>query len=349
MRVQTNVFARPRALCACALLCLAAGVAAAQQPQQTPQQPAAQPQIKLSSEAEMKAVQAVQSAADGAAALAAAGELLKKYPKTPARAEAALVVADKIAQTADPTQRVTLSENFLKVFNAPEEANIINSVLALAYHAAGRLDDAFRVAEPAAVGNFANPYAVLITLTSAGTEQLQKGNTKYVQQSRQLGLKAVEMLEADQVPAGADAARWGAYKAEQLPVLYNSLAVMSYAAGDKADARQKLEKLAGMNLADAFTYYVLGRMADEDYQALATKYKSASGAEQAELQKQALAQMDKVIDFYARAIALAEGVARYEQLRTGLRADVETYYKYRHNNSTDGLQALIDKYKKPAR
>lgn len=343
MKVKTYGTARACALAACALLC-AANTAAARVRQQ---QPAPQ-EIKLSSEAELKGWKSVQSAADGAAALAAAGEFLKKFPKSPARAEAASVVADKIAAVQDPAQRVALAEGFLKTFNDPAEANLINGTLALAYAGANRLDDAFRVADPAAVANFASPVGVLVTLAMRGTDEAQNGNVKYLAQSQQLGLKAVEMFEAAAPPAGVDPAKWAAYKAEWHPKVYHSLAVMSYVGGDKDDARAKLERAASLGTTEAVTYYLLGRIADEEYQELAKQHKAATGAAQTELHKQALAQLDKAVDAYARAVALADGDARYEKLRAGLRPVLEDYYKFRHNGSTDGLQALLDKYKKPA-
>ncbi|HLL74937.1 MAG TPA: hypothetical protein VK421_06700 [Pyrinomonadaceae bacterium] len=344
MKVNTYGTARACALGLCALLCVAAPAAGRQQQQQ----PAPPPPPKVSSEAELKAAQAVEKAADAAAALAAAGEFVKKYPKSEIRLEVARLVADKIAKAPDAAQRVTLSEGFLKTFNAPAEANVINPDLAIAYVNAKRLDDAFRVADPAAAANFERPMDMLITLTMTGADELQRGNAKYRDQSRQLGLKAAEMFEADRMPAGTDAARWAAHKAEWLPKIYHSLAVMSYVSGDKADARAMLEKAVALNTTEAVSYYLLGRIADEEYQELAKQHRGATGAAQDELHKQALARMDKAIDAYARAIALAEGDARYEQLRTGLRPTLEDFYKYRNNNSTEGLQALIDKYKKPA-
>lgn len=345
MKVKTYGTARACALAVCAILCAAPSSDAAARARQ--QQPAQQ-EIKLSSEAELKGWKAVQSAADGAAALAAAGEFLKKFPQSPARAEAANVVADKIAAVQDPARRVALAEGFLKTFNAPAEANLINSTLALAYAGANRLDDAFRVADPAAVGNFVSPVGMLVTLAMRGTDEAQNGNVKYLAQSQQLGLKAVEMFEAAAPPAGADPARWAAYKAEWHPKIYHSLAVMSYVGGDMDDARAKLERAAALGTTEAVTFYLLGRIADEAYQELAKQYKAATGTAQADLHKQALAQLDKAVDAYARAVALAEGDARYEKLRAGLRPVLEDYYKFRHNGSTDGLQALLDKYKKPA-
>ena len=348
MRVQTYRAARACALGLCALLSVAATAAARQQQQQQPAAQGQQQKPKVSSDAELKAAQAVESAADASASLAAADAFVKKYPKSEVRLEVARIVANKIANVQDAAQRVALSENFLKTFDAPAEANVIKPDLALAYVAAKRLDDAFRVADPAAVERFEDPMGVLVTLTLTGADELQKGNAKYHQQSRQLGLKAVEMFEADRMPAGADAAKWAEYKSKWLPQLYHSLAVMSYVSGDKADARAKLEKAVALNTPEAVSYYLLGRIADEEYQELAKQHKAATGAAQEELHKRALAQMDRVIEAYAQAIALAEGEPRYEQLRTGLRPVLEDYYKFRNNNSTEGLQKLIDKYKRPA-
>jgi len=59
--------------------------------------------------------------------------------------------------------------------------------------------------------------------------------------------------------------------------------------------------------------------------------------------------IDRVIDVYAHFIALSEGVAQLAAIRQQEMQDLENYYKYRHNKSTDGMQQLIDKYKTPAK
>ena len=348
MKVKTYATARACGLGLCALLCAAAPAASARQQQQQQQPAQGQQKPKVSSEAELKAAQAVAAAADATAALAAGGEFVKKYPKSEIRLEVARAAAGKIAQVADPAQRVALFEGFLKTFGEPAEANLVGPALALAYVSAKRLDDAFRVAGPAAVERFENPFDVLVALTLAGADEVARGNAKYLQQSRQLGLKAVELFEADRMPAGGDAAAWASYKSDRLPQVYHSLAVLSYVSGDKADAKAKLERAVALGTTAAVSYYLIGQLADEEYQQLAKQYNSATGEARAEAEKRALAQMDKVIDAYARTVALAEGDARYDQLRTQVRSDLETYYKHRNKNSTDGLQALIDKYKKPA-
>jgi hypothetical protein len=57
--------------------------------------------------------------------------------------------------------------------------------------------------------------------------------------------------------------------------------------------------------------------------------------------------LDKVIEQYAHAVALSEAKPQFKSLHDQLLEDLTTYYKYRHNNSVDGLQKYIDGYKLP--
>jgi acyl-CoA reductase-like NAD-dependent aldehyde dehydrogenase len=87
-------------------------------------------------------------------------------------------------------------------------------------------------------------------------------------------------------------------------------------------------------------------MLDDEYQALALKYNSASpGAERDATLKQASEKMDQVIEMFARIVALTEGKPEAKQLNEQVRQNLEGYYKYRHKN-LDGLNELIGKYKK---
>ena len=55
--------------------------------------------------------------------------------------------------------------------------------------------------------------------------------------------------------------------------------------------------------------------------------------------------LDRVIDSYARATALATGRAEYQTLLQQVIPDLTTYYKQRHDGSIKGLQQLINSYK----
>ena len=97
---------------------------------------------------------------------------------------------------------------------------------------------------------------------------------------------------------------------------------------------------------DPFNYVMLAGIVNDEYQITAKHYQTlpAGPAKDDELKK-AQNLMDATIDAYAHAIALSEGNAALQPVRQQYLQDLEAYYKYRHNNSTAGMQELIDKYK----
>lgn len=296
-------------------------------------------------EAELKAARAIEAMTDVSAMIAAADEFFKKYPKSALRPQFAPLIAERIGLTADPAQQIAQSQSYLKVFNAPGDADHVNPHLIGAYTSTNRLDEAFALAATA-LDKSPDPLVAMINLTRGGLEESRKGNAKYIAQSEQYGLKAIDMIESNEKPATITDAKWADYKTRWLPQLYQWLAMISLQTGEKADAKAKIATAVKLNPLDPINYVVMSSMANDEYQRLVQEHKAATGAEKAELFKKAQAQMDEVIDAYAHAIALAEGNPQYDGLRAQLRPDLEEYYKYRHNNSTEGLQALIDKYKK---
>lgn len=329
------------ALCLCAQPSSAAYAAAS--PQDKPKEQAAVP---TAPDAEIKAAKAVESATDAAVALKAADDFVKKYPKSVIRGQVARIAADRVAATTDAAARAAHGESFLKIFSAPEEANIINPQLVRAYVDAKRYDDAYRVASVEAVEKFDDPIGPMITLAITGVSLARQQNQKHIPQSVQLGQRAIELIESDKKPAGVDAAVWAEYKTKWLPQVYQELGFLALATGNTAEAKVRLGRSAALNTADPQTYALLGYIADQEYKKLAEEHKAAAaGAAKTELLNKAHERMDKVIEAYAQAIALAEGEPRFEQLRAQLRQDLENYYKYR-KGSADGLQQFIDKYKK---
>ncbi|MCA1616522.1 MAG: hypothetical protein LC800_20990 [Acidobacteria bacterium] len=211
------------ALCLCAQMSAAAAAAAAQDKPKAQPATAATPQAPAE---ELKAAQAVEAATDAALALAAAAEFVKKYPKSTLRMDVARVAADKVFATTDAALRVTHGEGYLKIFTAPEEANLINPRLVRDYVAATRLDDAYRVGALAAVEKFDDPLGTMIFLSLIGENEVRKGNGKYLQQSQQLAARAAELIETDKRPASLDEATWGPRH-------------RSVRAGHRADGRQR--------------------------------------------------------------------------------------------------------------
>jgi tetratricopeptide (TPR) repeat protein len=298
------------------------------------------------SDGEQKALAKVESSPDVAAKLVAAGEFVKKYPKSTLRSKLVGYVTQEANKAPDLTQRITQLESILTVFKEPSDADVINPILVDAYLKASRDDDGFRVA---AVYLAKNPsdLAVLIQVAIEGVEQAKKNNPKFVPASQQFGGKAIEIIESGKKPDTFDDARWTDYKTRWLPTLYRSLGMLSVMTGNKADAKAKLDKAVSLDPAEPFSYVLLGTMVNEEYQKLAEQHKTLSaGPLKDTVLAQAHAKLDEVIELYAHAVGLSEGNASYQQLHDQLLEDLQAYYKYRHKGSTDGLQPLIDKYKK---
>lgn len=297
-------------------------------------------------EAEAKAVSAVEAAADINLKIAAAAEFVKKYPKSTSRQHVAEYIVDQILAVKDPVQKLALAQKFPTVFTDNTEADWIKPALIDAYIQLGRFDEAF--AEGAAhLAKKSDDISILVNLTIAGIEQAKKQNPKYVNASRQYGTRAIELFEANKKPADMDDAVWAKQKM-LLPQVYQELAIVSLMEQNPAEARLKLEKAAKMNPADPFNYMLLGSITNDEYQKLVQTYKSMpEGKAKDDLLPKINALLDKVIDLYAHGVGLAEGKPQYQQFHDQLLQDLASYYRYRHNNSTDGLQKLIDSYKQP--
>jgi hypothetical protein len=304
-----------------------------------------QPKQSAASKSEQDAAAKVQSAPDVPAKVAAAGEFVKKYPKSSQRTQIVTYVSREAEKLPDGAQRITQLENILTVFKEPTDADVIMPILIDAYVKEKRPDDAFRVTATYLTRN-PNDVAVLIQAVMEGAEQAKLHNGKFVVQSQQYGAKAIEVIETGKKPETFDDARWGEYKTRWLPIIYQTLGMLSLMTGNKADARVKLDKSLSLSPADPFTYVLIGTMLNEEYEQIANEYKSASaGPLKDAMLKQAHAKMDEVIERYAHAVGLSEGKPAYQALHDQMLQDLKSYYSYRHGGSTDGMQQMIDKYK----
>lgn len=342
--MKSILFSMMGALAVCALIAMAVGplaaVASAQDKNKGKDQ---KPQI---SEGEQKALAKIEAAPDTAAKVQAVTEFANKYPKSTQRAKVITYALGEISKVQDPAQQIAMFEKTLTVFKEPTDADIINPFLMDAYVKANRIDDAFRVASTAISRN-PSDIAMLTQITLVGIDQAKNKNAKYVQQSVQYGSKAIELIEAGKKPEQMDEARWSEYQTKWLPQLYQSLGLLAFITNNKDEAKARLEKAASLNPNDPFTFVLLGSLLESDYEKFAEQHKAQSpGPLKDELLNQAHGKMDQIMEFYAHAVALSEGKPEYQKLHDQIFEALQTYYKYRHHGSADGLQQLIDKYKK---
>jgi len=297
-------------------------------------------------EAEVKAAQAIEAAVDVNAKFVAAEEFVKKYPASKARPQVAQYLANQVFGVTEPNQRLAVAQKYLALFTDPTEAKAVKPALIDAYVQLKRFDEAFD-SGASYLANDAEDVQVRVLLAIAGAELARGQNVKHIKASRDYGTKAIALLEADTKPAAMDNDTWLRGKA-MLPTLYQQMAVMSLVEQKPAEAQTNLEKAAKLSPADPFNYALLGGITNSEYQTLAQTARGLpDGASKNDLIQKATALLDKVIEQYARAVALATGKPQYQPLRDQVMQDLVTYYKYRHNNSDEGLQKYIDGYKVP--
>lgn len=296
------------------------------------------------SDGERQAAKKFQDAKGLEAQLQTGAEFVKKYPKSSLRPQIANVLAGQINNVQDRAQKISAAQTYLEFFNEPAEADAVQPVLIEAYLENNQLDESFSLASTW-LARHPEEVGMLIRLAVAGSNEATRGNAKFLQPSQQYALKAIELMEADKKPESIEAAKWPQFKTQWLPALYRETGVFAMRANNKAEAKTRLEKAAALKSTDPSVYAILGTLADDEYADLVSKYKIAPAAEKDAAFKKAQEQMDKVIELYAQAIALALAKPEYKQIADQLTPSLESYYKYRHNGSTDGLQQLIDKYK----
>lgn len=303
-----------------------------------------QAKINVSAD-EAKAIKKIEEAKTLADKIKATGEFIKKYPKSPARGQAAGYLAGQILLLKDDAQIIQNGEIYLTIFTEPAEADPMLPGLIYSYVAVNRGKDAFAAADKY-FSRHPDDVTVRVKLAIEGSNLLRTGTKDYAAKSRDYAAQAIALIEADKKPATMDAAVWQEYQTKWLPQLYQTLGIFDFYAGDKPRARVNLEKATKLDSSDVNGWILLSTIVDDEYQEVATRYNAAAaGAERTELLRQANEKIDQVIEMYARIVALTDGKPEARQINEQVRQNLESYYKYRYKN-LDGLPALISKYKK---
>ena len=335
---------RALAMIVCALLAGSAAFAAVQDKQQ-PKDGA--PKI---SEGEQKAIEKIKAASGVSEKLKAAAEYLKKNGKSQTRPRVAAYVADEIAKVTDHNQRPGFIENFTKTFNLPEEADLVKPSLIESLLGSNKFEEAFNEGSKF-IEKKPDDVIVLTQLAWAGANQAQRqaqsgqaAPAAILQKASAAGAKAVELLEGDKKPENMDATFWNNYRNSWLPRLYQAQGLILFHGNDRAGAKEKLEKAAGLDPYDPPTLLMLSNILNDEYEKLGQRYQTEK--KQA-LLNEALQKMDELIDWLARAAASTEGNAQYQALNGPVMEQLKQYYAFRHEGKTDGLKELVQKYKKP--
>lgn len=274
----------------------------------------------------------------------AAAEYAKKFPKGVKRADVAGTIANEIYKIQDNNQKIKAAEEFAKIFNQPGEPDLVRPSLIEAYFATNKFDQAL---DESAKYLEKNPEDVTIhvQITWAGATQTQKqaATPKLMKAAVESAAKGAELMEADKKPSWMADDKWKEYRNSWLWRLYYARAVVLNQNGQKAEAKESVEKAVGLEPNDLGILIMLVGLSNEEYQSLAQKYQTEK---KQEILDKALEKMDEVIDWLARGVAACEGNAQLKQTQDQLMDNLKQYYSFRFNGKTDGLQGLIEKYKK---
>lgn len=336
----TLVCALPvRVLAACLLMAVVVFAAPAVQNQQNQQ---AGPQV---SDGERKAIEKINTSTGAEAKLKAAAEFVKKYSKSALRPRVAGYIADEISAVKDNSQKISLSQNYVSVFNLPNEADLIKPALIEGLLNAEKFDEALAESAKYLEKNPDDVF-ILTQIAWAGANQVQKQAAKpaLTKAAVDSADKAVALMEADKKPEKATVENWNAYRNSWLPRLYQAQGVMLYFSNNRSGAREKLEKAVGFDPYDMSTLMLLIDISNGEYQDLAKRYQAEK---KSQLLDQALVKMDEVIDWLARGVAASEGSAQMQQTNQQLLENLKAYYSFRHDGKTDGMAEMVKKYKKP--
>jgi len=158
--------------------------------------------------------------------------------------------------------------------------------------------------------------------------------------------KALAMLDA-----GKSLDKWDPLGSKDVAVAY-----LNYSIGtltlekDPGNALKNLIKAAQFETPlkkSPYTYaYIAGAYETGPYAKLSEEYKTCcSGKDETPDSKLKLANInqiiDRMIDAYARAVALAAADPKFAQAKTGWNESLTTWYKYRNSDKTDGLDQVI--------
>ena len=301
-------------------------------------------QAPSASSPEDAAFQAVNSATNPAARLAAAEDFVASFPNSSRRPEVARLVSEQLPVLRNPQVAAALVDRARAIFTSLEELEFLQPVALEIYADANRADEAFALAADF-LSRKPDELRALVKMTYLGAREAKERRLKYADTSLVYGLKAIDMIEKDQRQTGMKDSTWVELKSK-LPGLHIQIGLIKLAQGMTAEAKTQITKGIQLQPNDPVGLALLGRVLNSEYEKQMIDYqRMEEGGAKLNEKRRLDALLDEIIDAYARAVALASGKEQHQTMLQQVVPDLTGYYKYRNNGSITGLQKLIDKYK----
>jgi hypothetical protein len=247
------------------------------------------------------------------------------------------------ADNADEGQQKIIAylKNFVTKYEAADKKNLFIKALYVdkKYPEAYALGKDILTAEP-------DNLKVMVDLGANGYLVGPLNNASLSGTALEYAKKALQQIES-----GKTVDNWEPLKSKDEAVAYLNYTVGTLSLqSDPANALKNLIKAAqfATPLKDSpFTYaYIAGAYETGPYAKMSADYKTMySGKDETPESKLALANInqivDRMIDGYARAVALAGSKADFAQPKAVWNESLTTWYKYRNNNATTGMDQLV--------
>jgi hypothetical protein len=187
----------------------------------------------------------------------------------------------------------------------------------------------------------------LMSLSFAGNAALQRRTNTFVADTLIYAKKAAHLIET-----GKTTTNWAPFKTKQdaLGYLYYWIGEAYWPTGKDPDAALPFYlKAATTDSALKKDASVFARLADVYQLSVYEKVRQEYGrsnvpfeSKQHRMEVEKLNQVvDRLIDYYARAVNAAGTDPKYARKKTEWREYVSVFYKFRHNGTTDGLEDYI--------
>jgi tetratricopeptide (TPR) repeat protein len=166
--------------------------------------------------------------------------------------------------------------------------------------------------------------------------------------------RTLRLLESGKVPTIVDKTKWNAN--QSMSLLYQSIALVEEKNGNFDKATEAFQKAASLDGTVAFNFLKLGSLfqlkyqdAVKTFQAFPDADRIATAEEMKPEVKSALAELnrraDAVIEAWAHFMALTASKNDFGPTRDQVDKALTELYKFRHPDSEDGLQKLIEQYR----
>ncbi len=188
----------------------------------------------------------------------------------------------------------------------------------------------------------------IINLASAGYLASNAGDASFNAETLEFAHRATAMLEGGSKPSD-----WKPFTGQPDALAYlnfiiGELILKETPAESVAYFRKAIESEGTVkNTPIVYSRLAVAYVAGE-YEPLAKRFAGDRGGDrppESEKNNAALVKIyqvvDRIIDAYARAVALSGADAQYQQARARWMEQLTVFYKFRNNDSTDGLEAYI--------